>query len=416
MRYNEPMSRSDTISGNKTGFWLALAGAAMLFLFWLSAPVGACDVPVFRYALERWPAEPFNVLVFHRGPVTGEQQAVADWLAARADDANRPCNVTVTLVDVQAAEASDPNAAMSESVAALWESQKDNPLPRMVVCFPSPPGRRFVAWSGDLSAAAARSLVDSPARRKVVEAIGKGDSAVWVLVDCGDKAKDAAAFATLQEHLGRMAKEITLPVADDPDVPDVAEDGGGPKVRIGFSVVRVSRDDAAEAALVGMLMATEADLAKDAASEPTAFAVFGQGRTMLALVGKGINKDNLEEYVGFLCGPCSCQVKGQNPGVDLLFAADWYAPFRGAPQVTAPLPDVIGGANVELVSAVATQPAGASATTTPPGAAPGAGQLNYFAIQVWSPSWTIPIAIAVIAAASIFLGLWALRRQGNRAS
>jgi hypothetical protein len=399
-----------------TGLALAPAGAAMLFLFWLSAPAGACDVPVFRYALERWPAEFFNVLVFHRGELTGPQKAVADWLAARADDANRPCNVTVTLVDVSAAVAKDPNAAMPPSVAALWESQKDKPLPRMVACFPSPPGRRFVAWSGDLSAAAARALVDSPARRKVVEAIGKGDSAVWLLLECGDKAKDAAALATLQEQLTRIAKEVALPAADDPDVPDVAEDGAGPKLRIGFSVVRVSRDDPAEAPLVEMLMSTEPDLAKDAASEPAAFAVFGQGRALWALVGKGINKNMLEEYAGFLCGPCSCQVKQQNPGVDLLFAADWFAPFRGAPQVTAPLPDVIGGANVELVSAVTTQPAGAFATTTPPGAAPGAGQLNYFKIQVWSPSWTIPIAIAVIAAASIFLGLWALRRQGNRAS
>jgi hypothetical protein len=337
------MSKSDTTAWNKTGFGLAPAGAAMLFLFWLSAPAWACDVPVFRYALERWPAEPFNVLVFHRGALTAEQKAVADWLAERADDANRPCNVTVTLVDVRAAEAKDdPNAAMPPSVAALWESQKDKPLPRMVACFPSPPGRRFVAWSGDLSAAAARSLVDSPARRKVVEAIGKGDSAVWLLVECGDKAKDAAAFVLLETQLARLAKQIALPAADDPDVPDVAEDGAGPKVRIGFSVVRVSRDDAAEAPLVEMLMSTEADLAKDAAGEPAAFAVFGQGRALWALVGKGINKDNLEEYAGFLCGPCSCQVKEQNPGVDMLFAADWLAPFRGAPQVTAPLPDVIG--------------------------------------------------------------------------
>jgi len=337
-----------------TGLALAPAGAAMLFLFWLSAPAGACDVPVFRYALERWPAEFFNVLVFHRGELTAPQKAVADWLAERADDANRPCNVTVTLVDVQAAEAKDdPNAAMPEPVAALWESRKDKPLPRMVACFPSPPGRRFVAWSGDLSAAAARALVDSPARRKVVEAIAKGDSAVWLLVECGDKAKDSAAFATLQEQLGRMAKEIALPAADDPDVPDVAEDDAGPKLRIGFSVVRVSRDDAAEAPLVEMLMSTEPDLAKDAASEPAAFAVFGQGRALLALVGKGINKKTLEEYVGFLCGPCSCQVKQQNPGVDLLFAADWFAPFRGAPQVTAPLPDVIGAPSAGQAGAAA---------------------------------------------------------------
>src|SRR5512136_1886912 len=27
----------------------------------------ACSVPVFRYALERWPASPYEAVVFHRG-------------------------------------------------------------------------------------------------------------------------------------------------------------------------------------------------------------------------------------------------------------------------------------------------------------------------------------------------------------
>jgi len=396
------MRKSATIAGNMTGLALALAGAAMLFS--LSAPVGACDVPVFRYALERWPAEPFNVLVFHRGELTGEQKAVADWLAARADDANRPCNVTVTLVDVPAAGANDPNMAMSDSVAAVWEGQKDKPLPRMVACFPSPPDMPLVAWSGDLSAGAARSLVDSPARRKVVEAIGKGYSAVWVLVDCGDKAKDAAAFATLQEQLARLAKEISLPAAEDPDSADAAAADGGPPVRIGFSVVRVSRDDAAEAAFVEMLMSTEADLAKDAAGEPIVFAVFGQGRTMPALVGKGINKDNLEEYATFLCGPCSCEAKSQNPGLDLLFAADWYAPLRDMPQVTAGLPDVIGSP-AALVAAT-TQPVGM--------AAPQGGDMDYSEIPLFSRN--ILITFGLIFVVGAVLALWVSRMRPARFS
>jgi len=70
-------------------------------------------------------------------------------------------------------------------------------------------------------------------------------------------------------------------------------------------------------------------------------------------VGKGINKDNLEEYATFLCGPCSCEAKSQNPGLDLLFAADWYAPLRDMPQVTAGLPDVIGSPTAGQAGAAA---------------------------------------------------------------
>jgi hypothetical protein len=253
--------------------------------------------------------------------------------------------------------------------------------------------------------------VDSPARRKVVEAIGKGDSAVWVLVDCGDKAKDTAALAVLEEQLARLAKEISLPAVNDPDSADAAAADGGPPVRIGFSVVRVSRDDAAEAALVEMLMSTEADLAKDAAGEPVAFAVFGQGRTMLALVGKGINKDNLEEYATFLCGPCSCEAKSQNPGLDLLFAADWYAPLRGAPQVTAPLPDVIG--SPAALTAATAQPVGMVAAPTAT-AAPKGGDMHYFEIPLFSRN--ILITFGVIFVVGAVLALWVSRMRPARFS
>ncbi len=40
-------------------------------------------------------------------------------------------------------------------------------------------------------------------------------------------------------------------------------------------------------------------------------------------MGAGINADNLRESAAFVTGACSCQVKEQNPGFDLLLNADW---------------------------------------------------------------------------------------------
>ena len=51
--------------------------------------------------------------------------------------------------------------------------------------------------------------------------------------------------------------------------------------------------------------------------------IFGRGRALDALIGKGINADTIAEAAKFLCGACSCQVKRLNPGVDLLIAANW---------------------------------------------------------------------------------------------
>ena len=51
---------------------LALAAAVSAIV---TASLWACSVPVFRYALERWLADPYQAVVFHRGSLTTAQQA-----------------------------------------------------------------------------------------------------------------------------------------------------------------------------------------------------------------------------------------------------------------------------------------------------------------------------------------------------
>jgi hypothetical protein len=60
-----------------------------------------------------------------------------------------------------------------------------------------------------------------------------------------------------------------------------------------------------------------------------AFLVFGQGRVLWALVGKGVNADNVLEACEFLTEGCSCQIKSTNPGTDLLTCTDWYGFLQG---------------------------------------------------------------------------------------
>jgi hypothetical protein len=49
-----------------------------------------------------------------------------------------------------------------------------------------------------------------------------------------------------------------------------------------------------------------------------------------------VNKDLLDETGRFICGACSCQVKAQNPGFDLLVKAHWESIFG---DQVAPPPD-----------------------------------------------------------------------------
>jgi hypothetical protein len=85
-----------------------------------------------------------------------------------------------------------------------------------------------------------------------------------------------------------------------------------------------------------MLLATEPDLKQS--SGPIAFPVFGQGRALYALVGKGIKHETIDEAASFLIGSCSCQVKEKNPGSDLLMAVDWKGLLKEQATGLADLP------------------------------------------------------------------------------
>src|SRR6185503_19148933 len=57
-----------------------------------------------------------------------------------------------------------------------------------------------------------------------------------------------------------------------------------------------------------------------------------RGRALEPLIAAGVTRDNVMEQAGYLCGACSCEVKEQNPGMDLLMAANWQ-PVDTTPQI-----------------------------------------------------------------------------------
>jgi hypothetical protein len=279
-----------------------------------ASPVAACTVPVFRYALERWPADPYEAVIFHRGPFGPQDQAIADALRQAADSPLALANLTVNVVDVA--------GQMDDVTLALWQAHKDRPLPRLVLRYPDTPADAPPAWAGLLSSAEVRDLIDSPARRQLAWRLLKGESVVWLLIECGNKARDAAAARLLTDQLAQLQKTLQLPEVDEND-PQVQ----GPPLRsslplrLVFSQLALARHDPAERIFVSMLLNTQPNAAP--ADEPAIIPVFGRGRALGVLSGKAITPDNLSDAAAFLTGQCSCLIKEQNPGIDLLLAADW---------------------------------------------------------------------------------------------
>ena len=301
---------------------------SILLALLLSSPVDACTTPVFRYALENWPASPFEVSVFHRGPLSAEQQALVRRLSPEGPKAN----VRVRSYDV----AGD----MPPSARKLWEQSGKQALPCVVVQYPEE-ARESPAFVGPLGDGTADMLLDSPARRELVRRLGAGDAAVWIVLGA---AKEPAF---LEGELARLQKDIVLP-EPDPAFPLLS----ALPLKLRFSVLRLDRDDPKEAFLVRSLLGSADGLSE--AKGPIVFPVFGRGRVLVGIHGKQSTAANVERWASFLCGACSCRVKESNPGIDLLLRADWETLLDipdTPPDETAAVPIPPGGTAPEKESA-----------------------------------------------------------------
>ncbi|MGD0899875.1 MAG: hypothetical protein ABR915_18740 [Thermoguttaceae bacterium] len=353
----------------KHGAWLANAVGVSLALSGLWSPYSAkaCQVPVFRYALERWEAAPYKAVVFHRGPLEGKDRGVLDSLGEAAEDPKQPVNLEVQSVDL-AGDCPPPLAELHRKVSPPA-------LPWIVLVQPDPeqPAARdeagsgpAVAWSGPLDPSTVARVLDSPLRRELARRLLKGESAVLVLLESGDRARDAAAAETLSTNLKKLQITLADSVQGPADAQDADPDDSprnrvspGVPLHVAFSVLELSRRDAAEDVLVKMLLATGPEQ-KDSAAEPMAYVVFGRGRVLGPLVGKTIDPEGIASACEFLVGDCSCVIKDDRPGTDLLMSADWNGLLEGG-MVDKTLPPLTG-----------VMPAGPPAAEHAPAAMPAA--------------------------------------------
>ncbi len=329
----------------------------------LVAPAsGLCSIPVFRYALERWPAAPYEAILFHRGPLAAEHEAVLSGIRESS------ANVMVEKADLEG----KPDAAVQE----IWKAQGNPALPWLALRFPQSEPAMPSAWAGPPDAARVRALLDSPARREIAQRIILGESAVWLILECGDAARDGAAAKLLGAELAALEKTLKLPEEDAGAMPLLSD----VPLRIAFSVLRLSRRDPAEKEFVAMLARSGGALAEG--KGPVALPVFGRGRALWPLEGERLSAPEIAEAAEFLAGACSCQVKEMNPGLDLLFDAPWE----------------------NLLSEPAEKKAG-----PPPPAAPSKPEARPGPASRTSPAWSLPwtgiaaLAILVLAAGALLL-------------
>jgi hypothetical protein len=286
----------------------------------------ACKIPVFRYALEKWFADSYTMVVLHDGELTKEENKVLEML--RSDEVHRNTNLQVFV-------ATKKEVAEVKPIQPLFAGETvKNGEAKMYLLKPVGAGKQSIITQSPLTIENARKVIYSEDRQAIMDEIFKGYSVVWLMVESGDKEADDAAYKQLQKGMKVVAAEIVIPdgvvktdgtmigenAIFDPEnqlISDIP-------LKIDFTSLRISGSKG-DQVLIKMLQSLYPTEPTD---KPQVYSVFGRGRTLDPMVGEEINEENMGLIAEYLCGACSCQVKNQNPGADLLLFRDWDDAIR----------------------------------------------------------------------------------------
>ena len=143
-------------------------------------------------------------------------------------------------------------------------------------------------------------LTISPLREKIAAELMAGKLCVMLYLKTDNDEKDEAGLNTLR---GAIASS--------------------PFGNI-ITVVELSRNSRDEYHFASMLLNVEDDL-KDI-QEPMLFGIFGRFKALEPLLGKGISEENINLMIAYFIAECSCLIKDDLPGTDIIFPDKWDNP------------------------------------------------------------------------------------------
>ena len=282
------------------------------FLFLVPGDSRGCDVPVFRYAFDHWTQENYVIRFFHRGTLKENEKKILEELKKYSQEGEKRFNYILEIRDLGE---NPPNKNYTREI-------QEYGLPFIIIHYPGS-GERNIAWSGAASGETLGDLFESTARQEISNRLNAGETAVWVFVESGNAEKDRNALTCLERELANLAKtpliaNRSIPIGSSTELKDAESEN----LKIAFSLVRISRSDPKERIFASLLVSSEPDL-KDYMAEPIVFPVYGRGKILYALAGKGITEHNIRKSAKFLVGSCSCLIKDSYPGTDILMFTDW---------------------------------------------------------------------------------------------
>ena len=273
-----------------------------------------CSVPVFRYALERWPSDPYIIKIFHKGKITKKQKQVIDYYRKFS---NPQQLIILTVVDLN-------SKPLLGDALRISQNENKQKLPIVFVKYPIQSNIKGLAGVYPLDMRSAVQVMESPTGRELARRLLKDDSAIYMQIDGVDSKKNSKSEQLVRKAVKQMNRELKLPheqLEEGEVLDEESMSYDANKLKIKFSFLRISRKNSADKAFIEILLNSEKGLKK--IKGPLVFPVYGRARALFAFSGDGINIENMKDAGAFLTGSCSCEVKAQNPGLDLLVPVAW---------------------------------------------------------------------------------------------
>lgn len=145
-----------------------------------------------------------------------------------------------------------------------------------------------------------KNLLSSASRDKIAAELKKGKLCVMVYLQSGIKEKDDKGLNTLKKTIAASPFGEIIPVME------------------------LSRTNENEMHFVNMLLNVESDLKN--IKEPMLFGVFARFKSLEPLLAGGITEENINLMINFLTADCSCLIKDDLPGTDILYTNKWDSP------------------------------------------------------------------------------------------
>lgn len=282
-----------------------------IVLFLLSIKqIFPCNVPVFRYALERWTADPYRLIIFHKGQISTELTNLLRELEHLSFQGDSTLNIVTKYTD------------LNETGENRFQGRDENlTYPLMMLHYPEESGIPYPLWLGELNKSNIELFKASPTRKKIADLLISGETAVFLFLESGNSELDKNYYNILKKEIEILSTNLKIPTSGTDVDGNPIEVDDFQNIDLKFSIKKVSRKNPTEQIFIDMLLGTESDLSDY--QVPLVFPIFGQGRSLYALVGSGINKKTIEKACSSLVDWCSCEIKALHQGVDLLFLAQW---------------------------------------------------------------------------------------------